>query len=189
MSRRISEEQLRDSRFRKTEIAILTVFSATKDIPTPEKLAKQAGVSKATLYRHHKTVYDIVPDYKNYILAQYHNMMRIQRNKKNIKIENLYRKVLFFICRNKRLFLCLFFKSDFVVVEEMINYLKPKISELCALPKNSEKIFVVYKKEIAGLIEAWAKTNFEEARIDEVLADVVFLTKTMRKRLQPFLSR
>ena len=45
----------------------------------------------------------------------------------------------------------------------------------------------IYKKEIAGVVEEWIKSGFSEDEI-KVLGDILYLTKTLRKRLIPIVK-
>ena len=67
----LTEQKLKDKRYRKTEEAIVGAFFLAQDNLNPKKIIKVANISRATLYRHHKSVYNVVTDYKEYITIQY----------------------------------------------------------------------------------------------------------------------
>ena len=74
------------------------------------------------------------------------------------------------------------------ILEKMIKKIEMKIKEECSLPKNSEKMIRVYRKEVEGLIENWIKCGVKKCEIDDLLSDIMYLTKTMRQRLMPLVS-
>ena len=61
----------KNRRYQKTEIAILEVLMRSKELPSARVLVRQAKISRSTLYRHHKTIPGIIPDYEREILIRY----------------------------------------------------------------------------------------------------------------------
>ena len=74
------------------------------------------------------------------------------------------------------------------ILGKMIEEFESRIKEDCVLPKNSEKMIHIYKKEVEGLMENWIKCGVKKCEVDELLSDIMYLTKTMRKRLMPLIS-
>ncbi|MBQ6461381.1 hypothetical protein IJJ36_03050 [Candidatus Saccharibacteria bacterium] len=184
----ITEKRLKDKRFKKTEEAILRVFFETKECISVKSLAIKIGVARSTIYCHHKSIREILPDYEKYILKKYSKMVRQLAHKKEKKSRVLYINILLFVLRNKRIFEILLKHRNKIVFEEMILRIKPMIEGEMGLPENSEKLYKVFASEIAALIEGWGEEDFAEKNMSMVLSDIVFLTKTARTRLVELLD-
>lgn len=61
----ITEKRLNDKRFKKTEEAILGAFFDKNGYITVMEIAKKVGVTRSTIYGHHRVMREIVKDYKN----------------------------------------------------------------------------------------------------------------------------
>jgi hypothetical protein len=59
--------------------------------------------------------------------------------------------------------------------------------EAMHLPKNSARIFMVYKGEVVSLIDAWCRNGMKEDEINQLLDEIIFLTETARVRLKVLL--
>lgn len=175
----------RNKRYQKNEEAILEVLMKSKGLPTAGVLVKKARISRSTLYRHHKTVPGIVPDYEKEILTEYESVVRKLIRRKNIQVRTICLRTLIFIMINRRIFKILLKYDDGVVIERMILKLKSKLKTSCCLPKNSDRMLRVYAKEVTGVIEEWGKHGFRKDEIDMTLNKIMYLTETMRQRLGP----
>ena len=102
-----------------------------------------------------------------------------------VEPKDTYFKMLIFIIKHKRVFKILFKYGDDRVVEDMVLEVKASIASACHLPKNSDLMFKIYAKEVAGVIEDWSEKDFPEDKIDHILKDIIYLTTTMRQRLSP----
>ena len=71
------------------------------------------------------------------------------------------------------------------VVETMVISAEEQIEKKCYLAKGSGRIFKIYAKEVAGIVEDWGSNGFAEKEIDIVLKKITYLTATMKKRLSP----
>ncbi len=183
----ITEKRLKDKRFKKTEEAILRVFFEAKEYISVKSLAIKIGVARSTIYCHHKTMRDILPDYEKYILKKYSRMVRgLVKNK--ISIKALYINMLLFILRDKKIFEILLKNRDKVVFEEMILKIEFVVEKEIKLPKNSEKLYRVFVGEMMALIERWGKDGFSEDGMNGVLFDMLSLTRTARTRLAGLLN-
>ena len=179
----ITEKRLKDKRFKKTEEAMLRVFFETKECISVKSLAIKIGVARSTIYCHHKSIREILPDYEKYILKKYSKMVRQLAHKKETKPKVLYINILLFVLRNKKIFEVLLKYKNKAVFEEMILRIKPMIEREMGLPENSEKLYKVFASEIATLMEEWGKEGFGKKNMDVVLSDMVSLAKTARTRL------
>ena len=177
--------KMKNKRYQKTEAAILEVLMKSKELPTTRVLIENARISRSTLYRHHKTVPGIVPDYEKEVLEQYEGVVRKLVRRKNTQVRTICLRTLIFIMTNRRIFMILLKYDGGIVIEKMILKLKSKLKTSCCLPKNSEKMLRVYAKEVAGVIEEWGRQRFIEDELETVLSKIMYLTESMRQRLGP----
>ncbi len=187
MGQKITDKRLKDQRFRKTEEAITEVFFSSKRILSARVIAKRARISRSTLYRHHGSVYEILPDYEEYILEKYSRLMRGLLRRKGIRMKTLYYQMLIFMMKNKDIFKMIIERGSGSVVEEMVQGMGTKIVEVYKLPKNHEKMLAIYEKEIVGVLERWVKNDFKSDEMS-VLDDIMYLTETLRSRLIPLVG-
>ncbi|MBQ3296945.1 hypothetical protein IJH01_02355 [Candidatus Saccharibacteria bacterium] len=177
---------MRDKRYRKTEEAILEVLLKAKKMPSTTELTKRARISRSTLYRHHRAIPGIIPDYEHDITIVFkQEVSSTLKRRRDATIESIYLKILFFVLRYKRVFKILFKYSGDRVVENMVLAVKDLIAINCHLPKNSDRLFKIYAKEVAGIVEDWNDNDFSEHEINRILKDIVYLTTTMKQRLAP----
>ena len=184
--RAITDQRLKNRKFRQIEDAILKVYIRTwkRDV-TVVDVARQLGVARSTIYRHHKTMKSIIYDYEKYILQKYKAFVGRYIQKDDVTVRELMRRTLFFILMHKSLFKMMMDCGGGFVVGEMLDCLKGKILREYRLPLQSNKIFRIYKNELMGLVEEWRKTDFSEVEINSVLKDIIYLTNTLRIRLGP----
>ena len=180
-----AEIKTRNKRYQRTEEAILEVLAKSKELPVANTLVKRAGISRSTLYRHHKTVPGIVPDYEREVLIRYGNVLRRLVRRKNTQVRIIYLRTLIFMTMNRRVFKILLKYDGGIVVERMVLKLENKLKRAYRLPVNSSKMLKVYAKEIAGIVEEWGKNEFKEDELEVILGKIMYLTETMRQRLGP----
>lgn len=179
----------RNHRFRLTEEAIITAFFVGDDLPKFGVLAKRAGISRSTLFRHHKTVYGVILDYERAIYKKYSRMIGKILSGGDVKMREIFLKILIFININgKEIKLILRYRNG-EIFEKMIWRLKRKIDKVYFLPKKSEQIFGIYAKEVSGVLEEWARRDFAKDEIDVILRKIMYLTDTMKMRLTPMLKK
>lgn len=160
----------KNCRSKKTEGAILAVFFNHPDY-TMCQIAKKAGIARSTIYTHHHSVRQIIPDCEKYILAEYKQIL-----KKNAEIKILYFNILIFILKNRQFFEIFLKFSDREVLIEMISCLKFRFD----VP---ERNFQIYAAEVVEIIFEWGKSGFLETEIDETVSDIVYLSLTIPSRL------
>lgn len=179
----ITDKRLSDRRFKKTEEAILQVFFRGDSYVSMDEMAKKAGVSRSTIYRHHDAVKYIIPDYERYILNKYRrNVNRVLRDKKT-RAKDLYTALLLFMMKNKRVFRILIRGGSQGILVRMIRVIRLKIGRELRLPLRPETALVVYMNEVAVLIEGWAGKGFLAEEMDEIIREVMYLTETAKVRL------
>lgn len=181
----ITEKKLRNRRFRRTEEAILKVFFEEDIYIGIGKMAEKAGVARSTVYHHHRAVREIVPDYRKYILRNFKRGVARILVKKNVRVQTLYEYMIYFMIRHKKEFMVLAKGKDCEVLIEMLKVLRGKIEMAERLPKNSDKIYIVYTGEVMELIKRWMVEDFDEAKVKKLLTNIMYLTTTMRERLMP----
>ena len=163
----------------------MEVLAKSKELPTAGLLVRKARISRATLYRHHKTVTRIIPDYKKEVLAKYGGMLRGLSHQKNTQVRKICLRTLIFVMANRRIFKILLRYDGGAVIEKMVLKSKSKLQSTYHLPKNPDKMLKVYTKEVAGIIEEWGRRGFCEDGMDITLVKIMYLTDTMRQRLGP----
>lgn len=176
---------MQNRRYRKTEEAILEVLLKSRTMPSTTELTKRARISRSTLYRHHRAMPGIIPDYEHDILIIFRRESKKILKSETTNLENVYLKMLIFILKHKRVFKILFRYSGDRVVENMVLAVKDRITKICHLSKNSDRLFKIYAKEVAGIVEDWGSNDFSEREINRVLKDIIYLTTTMHQRLSP----
>ena len=178
--------RMKDLRFRKNENLILKTFVGEREEKiTVRKFVKELGFSRSTMYLHHHAMKEIIPDYERYILAEYSSMMRRKIRKKNVQLKTLYLDMLVFILRNQKIFEMFLEFDDRVAVAKMVYKLENKIVSFARLSKTSRKILKVYISEVVEIIFEWGRGGFTEKELEDVLADIMYLTQTCRERLGP----
>ena len=172
---------MRDKRFLHSEEAIIRSFLSIRNCVSVDSLVSRAQISRSTFYRHHKSIKNIVLDYEDYLLNRFMNTMSEWRGNKDLKF--YYKQMLIFIITNKKILLFLIQHGEKSVLEGLIVKLEPTIMEIIRFPKRTETALIVYRYEILGLLEEWAKEEFTEENLERVLKNIVYLTTTMKERL------
>ena len=93
--------------------------------------------------------------------------------------------MLVFVLMNRKVFGELLKMGDDRVVKRMIRRYKNKILDEWGHGVESEKMFDIYENEVLGLIVDWDKAGFADKKMNEVLNDIMYLTRTARQRLGP----
>ena len=179
----ITDKRLANKRFRRTEEAILQAFFRGNYVNV-EEMAENAGVARSTVYMHHRAVQEIIPDYERYILEKYRREMKRFLNNKNIKLEDIFMRMLIFMLVNKKIFIVILRSGNERVIREMLMKIKPHfISGAKILKNNQDKIYVIYEGEVLALIEEWYLQGFDYRKIDDLVSNMIYLAKTARIRL------
>lgn len=184
----ITTKRLNNKRFRKTEDAIVEAFFKCDSYASVEQIARRAGIYRSTVYYHHSAKNGIVLDYERYILYSYNKVIGRMLRAKQSHLSDIYFRTLLFIIANRHIFLLLAEAHDTRVIHEMIDHLRGKIERSARLPKNSEKIFRVYRSEVVAILEKWGEDGYPESEMTQVLDDIMYLTRTIRTRLKPLLD-
>lgn len=186
---RLIEKKLGDARFRKNEEAILKAFfDCGSSKYSVAGIARRARIDRATFYRHHKTVYEIVPDYEKVILARFNQFLQGISGREDMTLRTVYYRLLVFILKNRVVFVMFIKERRIGVIGDMIKILIPKVGEECRLFGDLGRVFRVYIGEIVSLIVEWGEDGFQEKEIMRLLDDIMYLTKTIRGRLLPLIN-
>lgn len=184
----ITEKRLANRKFKRTEEAILRVFFETKSYISIGKMAVKAGVARSTVYNHHRTVWEITTDYKEYILRKYQRLARKIMKAKNLRLRMVFVRILYFILADRKIFEILIKDGRVEIFEEMLVEIQPKLAIVMRLPKNSQTLFAVYKSEVARLIYEWGSKGFDQNEMKKILDEILYLTETARERLKILLD-
>lgn len=158
-------------------------FFSTREILSLERLLRFAKISRSTLYRHHKNLSEIAPDYEKYILKKCQNTMRRLMIIKKSRLRTLYQRILIFLSANQLIMKFLLEYGEPDLVERIVTAIKPKI--LATGKVKDGEMFTLYAKEISGLIESWCRSGFEKEDLIPTLDKIMYLTETAFTRLSP----
>lgn len=146
---------------------------------TPKLLARTAGVSRATLYRHHFRLGKVRQTYSKLLLVEYKSM--IHGYKKKMSVGQLLYCTLLFISRHEKI--CCFLLERETLLHKMLECFKKEISAEYHFGKTIAPVFDIYVGEAYAVILNWRKAHFAENLIDIVYHDLIFLAKTAETRL------
>lgn len=187
MSVRLTEKKLEDFRFREREEAIFKAFfdeGGGRECSV-NWIVKKVGIDRATFYRHHRSVYEIVPDYECYIMTKFERFVKTLMEKDGIHLRQMYNQTLMFILRHRKIMKVLIEQSGIRVVEAMILQLKPRMVVDCRALGYSERAFKVYLGEVVCLIREWSMAGFNEKEMPMLISNIMYLTGSVRERLLP----
>ena len=181
----ITEKRLADKRFKRTEEKILRLFFEDEKCLEMKTLAKKVGVTRSTVYRHHRAARNIVLDYENFVLRLFIRM--VKRNSR-LPVRLLFLKTLYFVMNKEEIFRILMKYCEERVFYKMIIGIDSQMLKKMKLPRNAYLVYVVYASEVARLMYEWGKNGFLESEIEVVLDRIMFLTMTARVRLKILLK-
>lgn len=186
MTDRITEKKLKNKRFRNTEETIIATLLTTKELLSPSRLIKIAGISRSTLYRHHQNVHEIIPDYERYISRRfktnYARLMKIGY----IRLRFLYEQIFPLLLANQPIIKLILQHDNRSFTEQIIAILKPKILTVARI--SDGEAFRIYAKEVAALVEAWCNNGFKRTEINPTVDKIMYLTSTAHTRLSPLVQ-
>lgn len=177
----ITAKRLADRRFQKTEDAILKAFFDDPHI-TASQLARRTGVARSTIYNHHHSISEIIPNYENYIFMRYSRFINktLAKDKKP-NIRTLYVQTFSFILQHKKIFTIFIKTENFKIFEKIVKKLRPSSID------GFEKVLDIYTSEVAKILFRWGQKGFNKMHFENVLHDTLYLTETARERLVPML--
>ena len=180
---RITDKKLKNQRFRKTEESILKAYLAVCETLSLQRLIKEAHISRSTLYRHHKNLYEIVPDYERYISTRFTKFIKRLTRFKILSLKDIYEQTFIFIIKHRMIIGFLAQCGNRGATEELLYHLEPAI--LATGKVAGGEMFKVYIKEVAALIEEWEKKDFRKEDIPATVNKILYLTDNAQVRLGP----
>lgn len=186
MADRVTDKKLKNRRYRSTETRILITLLMIKDSLSLERLIRMAKISRSTLSRHHKNLHEIAPDYRKYVLKKCQNITRSLLKNPNSELRTVYRRILVFMSANRLIMEFILEYGEQSVFEDIIYTIKPKI--LASSKITDEEMFMIYTKEVAGLIEEWGKQGYDKESIVSIINKILSLTETAHIRLNSLKS-
>ncbi|MBR2795454.1 hypothetical protein IKE13_00080 [Candidatus Saccharibacteria bacterium] len=185
----LTEKNLQNKKFYKSERAIFIAFYKFHDYPTAKVLARRAHIARSTFYRHHRSPHFIPGNYEDYLFQTYRRKIKILLKRPDVSIRSLFLRTLIYIHVNSEFFKVLFQDGHKEIIKRMVSELKEPILAIWNYGDNSPKLFHVYENEILGIIEAWGEQEFANQEIENVLGDILYLTKTSPKHLSRFILK
>ena len=180
----LTEKRMNDRRFRKTEEAIFRAYYSGDVYISIGAMAKKAGISRSTFYRHHRAVGLIVSDYESYVISRYSRMIKRLASKKNVELKGLFVRTLLFIITNKMLAEMLIKGDGRRLICKMVYVLRPYIEKTAKLTAEHDIIFKVCASEITEIITYWVDSGLKEDNINRIIADLMYLIRTAKARLR-----
>ena len=182
----LSDKKLHDKRFATTEKTIIMTYHRFRDTICLCRFVKIAGISRATLYRHHSSLTAIIPDYERYLLRKSRNVLRRQLRNHHTSLRATFERLLVFMISHKAIIKLLTSHGRRNITEDVLMVLKPKI--LATGKVKNDEMFLIYIKEISGLIEEWQSAGFKQKDIPPTVNKIMYLTETAYIRLSPLAS-
>ena len=186
MSSKITEQNLKNQRFRKTEESIIINFCLLKGNLSVKKLIRTAKISHSTFYRHHSSIHEIIPSYEQYILKKYRNIVKKNPYCKKAQLRYLFRNTLIFLVVHQKImnFLSRYGSPNFT--EALLLALSPKLLSTGKI--TSKDMLDIYLKEVAVIIDKWQQNGYKKEEITKTVDKIMFLTNTARIRLGPVVN-
>lgn len=176
----LTEQKLKDKRYRKTEEAIVGAFFLAQDNLNPKKIIKVANISRATLYRHHKSVYNVVTDYKEYITRKYASTINKSINR-GATLRQIFQRTLVFIIANRKIITFIQKFGDQSVIESMLYTLEPRVIDSHKVDPG--EMCDIYVKETSAIIESWFSQGAHPTQFTAVISKLTYLTDTAKSHL------
>ena len=169
-----------DKRFRETEEQILRLFFERNGNVTIGEMARAIGVSRATIYRHHHSIDEIVSDYSRTLLEK----CKVKCDGFSEKqVRRFFLELLLFIVKNKLVFMMFFsVKNRNVLMGILVNN-KEMILKSAGFTGRADKAFNIYCGEVLAVIQMWSEDGLSWEGMSTALEDILFLTKTLKTRL------
>ena len=188
VTRGLTEKKMKNKRFSQTEKAIFVAYYQLRDYPNARKLARRAGISHTTLYRHHKSLQQIPKDYEDYLLKSFDTRIKAMLVRQQIELKTLYLRMLIFIHTNREVIKMLLKDGRTEVINKMVLKFRQRVILAWNLAGDLEKVYGVYRREVLGVIEDWGRRDFAKQEIEVVLDDIMHLTKTTPRRLSKLIG-
>ena len=180
---KITDQKLKNQRFRKTEEIIIVNFCLLKGNLSVCRLIKTAKISHSTFYRHHHSIHEIIPNYEQYVLRKYKSLIKKTLRNKSTRLPHLFRMTLIFLTIHQKIVQFLLDYGSPNFTETLLSSLSPEF--LAAGQIKNQVMLEIYLKEISALVEQWERNGFNKEEITAVTDKIVYLTDTAIARLGP----
>ena len=185
----LTKKNMSNKHFQKTEQAIFLTFYKLRDYPSAKLIAKKAGVSRSTFYRHHQSAYSIPGDYEKYLLTMYDNAIRGLLHKDDVALKVLFLRTFVFIANYKGILTKLFTEGHKEIIKRMVRRLKPRVTNSWLLAIDKDQAFTIFENEFLGIVEIWSKQGFPISELNSLLIKTLYLTRTAPEHLAPVTRR
>lgn len=165
-----------DKRYQKTEEQMLRLFFIYGDTITVERMAEIIGVSRSTIYRHHKSLKELIEYYIKKVVDECGEFC-------NDDTRKLCTDLLIYIIKNREVFLVFYKMRDSRALLAVLEMNENSLMEYAGYKQRVTKVFNIYKYEVLAVINIWGENGFSRDDFDVVLNDILFLTKNMKVRL------
>ena len=178
----LTEKRMKDKRFRRTEEAFFKIVLVSGDYINIEKIVRETGISRTTFYRHHTAPQKIVDDYEEFVLDY---SCRMMRDNKRMNTKVVFYQTIVFIMKHKSVIDLVIHRDGERLLREMMVEVLPRIAIEYRFSNRCNKMKEVYVGELVGILRAWGKERFCDQQKEKVFSDLMFLTSTVRERLEP----
>ena len=147
------------------------------------ELTDHANVYTSTFYDHYKHMDDAFKKFEHQMEP---DLKALKKESENLSLENVYRKILFFIFKNQKYYDAILTRKDAAPLLQITEIFRPI---LCQNWSNYDKdlieqIFQIFAWEFCGVICHWGvKEKFSQDQIDYYATKLTKLTKTACARL------
>ena len=172
----------KDKRYREIEEKILQLFFEYGYSLTASMVAEKLGVARSTFYRHHKTVQDILPDYIKLILED----AKVDcKGSDEGCVQKFFMGVLILIVREKEIFLIFLKMQNREILVLILLRNEKLLLKYADFRVEAGSIYNIYVNEVVAVVDDWGKEGFPCNKVNVVLGDIMYLTRTMKVRLGP----
>ena len=182
---KLTEKNMSNKHFFKTEQAISVAYYRNRDYPTVKKITRCANISRSTFYRHHQTASHILCDYEEFLFKSYIGEIK-KYLRKNTSLRLIFLSFLTFVSSHKAVVKILFREGRKDIIKRMLNRIKPLVISDWRSSNDFDKAYSIYENEILGVIETWSKQYFSTTRLNQVLNEVLYLTRIAPRHLAYF---
>ncbi len=158
-------------------------FFIAKDKLSLNRLLRLAKISRSTLYRHHKNLQEIAPDYEKYILKKCKKAMKPLMIDEELSIAAIYQRILVFMVANRFIMKFLLKYGSQNLFERIVFAIKPKV--LATNKVADGEMYKIYAKEVSAIIEEWGRAGFKKTGIIPVTNKISYITDQANIRLSP----
>ena len=147
------------------------------------ELSNDTNVYASTFYDHYQHIDDAFKKFEHQMEPA---LKALKKESENLSLENVYRKILFFISKNQKYYDAILARKDAIPLLQIADIFRPILCQKWSnYNKNlNEQIFQIFAWEFCGVICHWGtKEKFSQDKIDYYATKLTKLTKTACARL------